>query len=79
MNIYDIQEKAQLIDRVHGLASSHPMQEMVRLLELVINEVRENNDFVEKEDLGWNQGKIAAYQFLKKAIEQGNLEIRKGQ
>ena len=71
-------EKAEVIMQLSSFASTEPMKVLNEALDYFIQEARERNDTVTREELALNQGKIAAYLELRKHIFGGIRPLKKG-
>jgi len=63
--------KAVLIAEIFQTQKEHSCQCILKLLEMLINEIREENDRAPEEVFKINQGKIQGYLVLKGYIERG--------
>jgi hypothetical protein len=63
-------EKAATIAEFHTLKYEHSGAILIKLLNILINELRIENDTVNKDNLDRNQGKIDAYVGLKFYLER---------
>lgn len=64
-------EKKLLIQEIHAMALDPICRSVLKLLTMEIEECRVENDVIGKEELPYNQGKIAAFVGLKNYIEKG--------
>lgn len=64
-------EKAELIMEVYGSQRDNSMQNMIKLIDLLIQEARVDNDVADTTVFLQNQGKISGYSVLKEYIERG--------
>jgi len=64
-------EKAELIIEIYGSQKDATCQKIVKLLNILIDETRTDNDTAEGREILQNQGKIKAYIGLKEMIERG--------
>ena len=62
--------KAELIVVISGARNEEICQNMLKLLDLLIQEVRVENDTAEENVILRNQGKVQAYTGLKEIIER---------
>lgn len=63
--------KAELIIDIFAAQKDNSVRNIMRLLDVLIDETRISNDSVEGNEIYRNQGKIQAYQALKEIIERG--------
>ena len=70
-------EKAVAIANIHGLKQESAGMKVLNLLDILIDELRKDNDTVDSVFLQRNQGEIRAYLQLKEYIERGTPEIQK--
>jgi hypothetical protein len=63
--------KVSLISEINNLKGTSPGSSFIALLDILINEIRRENDTVNTIQLPVNQGKIEAYSQLKDYIERG--------
>lgn len=63
--------KAELIIEIFAAQKDNSVRNIMKLLDVLIDETRISNDSVEGNDIYRNQGKIQAYQALKEIIERG--------
>ena len=64
-------EKAELIIEIYGSQKDAVCQKIVKLLNILTDETRTDNDTAEGREMLQNQGKIKAYTGLKEMIERG--------
>lgn len=64
-------EKAVAISEVHALKNEPAGAKLIILLEILVDELRRENDTVDRNLLQMNQGEIKAYLRLKDYIERG--------
>lgn len=64
-------EKHAAITEFYGLKNDHSGAKIILLLDILIDEIRKENDTVSPDLLRLNQGKIEAYLRLKEYIERG--------
>jgi hypothetical protein len=64
-------KRHEYIALINQLRGTEPLQLMVKFLQLLIDETRAENDYVAKESVMHNQGKIHAYKDILEAIENG--------
>ena len=65
------QAKAELIMEISGAKNEATAQRILKLLDIVINETRIENDRAEEKEFLRNQGKIQGFLELKENIERG--------
>jgi len=64
-------QKVELITGIYELRRERGLESLRLLLDMLIHELRVDNDIVQPDELKKNQGRIAAYQDLKGYIENG--------
>jgi len=63
--------KAELIMEISGAKNEATCQKILKLLNLIIDETRIENDRAEEKEFLKNQGKIQGFLELKECIERG--------
>ncbi len=63
--------KATLIFEIFGAQRENSIQNVLKLLDILISEIRIENDYAEGNTLYRNQGEIKGYLALKKYIQRG--------
>ena len=76
--ITQLNEKWALVQDIHQLRAERGIMVLLKLLDTMIDEIRLENDSVAKEQLEYNQGKIAVCRALKENIEKGLPTIAQG-
>lgn len=71
------QEKAAIIMKLNEFVATEPVIAICKALDYFIQDCREINDTCSKDELPFNQGKIAAFQDLKNYITGGITRIKK--
>ena len=64
-------QKVELITGIYELRRERGLDSLRLLLDMLIQEIRVDNDIVQPDELKKNQGRIAAYQDLLGYIENG--------
>ena len=64
-------DKAELIIEISASRNEATCQKVLRLLDIIINETRIDNDRADGRDFVVNQGKIQGFLELKENIERG--------
>ena len=64
-------QKVELITGIYELRRERGLESLRLLLDMLIHELRVDNDIVQPDELKKNQGRIAAYQDLMGYIENG--------
>ena len=65
------QVKAELIIEISGARNEGTCVKILKLLDILIDETRMDNDRAEETAFRWNQGKIQGFLELKELIERG--------
>ena len=69
-------EKTVAINEFHALRNEPSGAKIIALLDILVNELRKENDTVDRNGLQLNQGEIKAYLRLKEYIERGLPKVR---
>jgi hypothetical protein len=69
-------EKTDLVVKLNGSRGAEPCQVMVKLLNFLLEETREDNDIAQGNEILMNQGKITAYKTLLNAITVGYPSLK---
>lgn len=74
-NLAEVREKraeqATLMTNIFDMRGTDPIVQVLKFCNLMIGELRKENDTIETGMLGFNQGRIAAYKLLVEAITNG--------
>ena len=65
------QRKTELILNLYGSQSDNSIRNLIQLLDILITELRLDNDTAEPDEVKCNQGGIKAYSTLKEFIQRG--------
>jgi len=76
--MYANRDKAALILEISGHRDESTCKNVLGLLEILIQEVREANDTAEGDTMLRNQGKVQAYNELKGYIDRGLPSANRG-
>jgi hypothetical protein len=66
-----MEEKKKLAEEVNSMKGTEPLRAWMKFCAFMIDEIRLENDTVPKEQIEYQQGKIAVWHFIHKAMRDG--------